>query len=113
SITGYVALARSGGTESANCHAQVDGNFSIWMVSYPTRDRSHSIITAITPRVSAKHPGWAIYNFYRITRRGLQVRISGWTMLDPWYSEQLHQTQGTLWEIYPIMQVEVQQNGKW
>ena len=37
----------------------------------------------------------------------------GWSMLDQEHPEQLNQTRGTLWEIHPIMQIEVQQNGSW
>jgi len=113
SITGYVALARREGPESPNCHSQVDRDFHIWIVDHPTSDRSHSIITESTPRVRAHHAGWTITNLFRISHTQLQVRISGWSMLDPEHPEQLNQTRGTLWEIHPIMEIEVQQNGNW
>jgi hypothetical protein len=41
------------------------------------------------------------------------VRISGWTMLDPEHPDQVDNTRGTIWEIHPIMQIEVQQQGRW
>jgi len=113
SLTGYVALARREGPESPNCHLQVDRDFHIWIVDHSTTDRSHSIITEATPRVRAHHSGWAIDNFFKISRNKLQVRMSGWSMLDQEHPEQLNQTRGTLWEIHPIMQIEVQQNGSW
>ena len=113
SLTGYVALARREGPESPNCHLQVDRDFHIWIVDHSTTDRSHSIITEATPRVRAHHSGWAIDNFFKISRNHLQVRMSGWSMLDQEHPEQLNQTRGTLWEIHPIMQIEVQQNGSW
>ena len=87
--------------------------YLIWIVDHSTTDRSHSIITEATPRVRAHHSGWAIDNFFKISRNQLQVRMSGWSMLDQEHPEQLNQTRGTLWEIHPIMQIEVQQNGSW
>src|SRR5712691_3815862 len=71
SLTGYIALARREGPESPNCHSQVDRDYHVWIVDHPTTDRSHSIITEATPRVRAHHSGWAIDNFFKISRNQL------------------------------------------
>jgi hypothetical protein len=34
-------------------------------------------------------------------------------MLDPEHPEQLGKTRGTLWEIHPIMKMEVERGGRW
>jgi hypothetical protein len=39
------------------------------------------------------------------------VRISGWLMMDPEHPDQIGNTRGTIWEIHPIMQIEVQESG--
>jgi hypothetical protein len=113
SISGYLASARREGPESPNCHSQTDRDFHIWLVDHPTTDRTHSIVVESTPRVRAKHPGWTLDRLLTLAHKSIQVRISGWTMLDPEHPDQVGQTRGTIWEIHPIMQIEVQQNGGW
>ena len=34
-------------------------------------------------------------------------------MLDPEHPDQVGKTRGTIWEIHPIMFIEVEQQGKW
>ena len=46
-------------------------------------------------------------------KKDQRVRISGWLMLDPEHPDQVGKTRGTIWEIHPIMQIEVNQNGQW
>ena len=41
----------------------------------------------------------------------LPVRISGWTMLDPEHPDQVGKTRGTIWEIHPVMRLDVMQAG--
>ena len=43
----------------------------------------------------------------------VQVRISGWLFFDPEHPDQLGVTRATLWEIHPVMQIDVNQNGRW
>ncbi len=111
SITGYLANVRREGPESPNCHSQTDRDFHIWLVDHPTTDRTNSIVVEATPRVRANHPGWTIDRINTIVKQQIPVRISGWTMLDPEHPDQVGQTRGTIWEIHPIMQIEVQLNG--
>ena len=111
SIIGYLANARREGPESPNCHSQTDRDFHIWLVDHITTDRTHSIVVESTPRVRANHPGWTIDRITTIVTRQIPVRISGWTMLDPEHPDQVGLTRGTIWEIHPIMQIEVQLNG--
>jgi hypothetical protein len=34
-------------------------------------------------------------------------------MLDPEHPDQVGKTRGTIWEIHPVMKIEVEQDGKW
>jgi hypothetical protein len=42
-----------------------------------------------------------------------RVRVSGWVLMDQEHPDQLGKTRGTLWEIHPVMQFEVQQGNQW
>ncbi len=115
SVKGYLADVKQQGPESTNCHGS-DPQFRDWhlyLVQNPGDDRSHSIIVETTPRVRADHLAWSLVVLDQIVKDQVPVRISGWLMLDPEHPEQLGKTRGTLWEIHPIMKIEVQRNGQW
>lgn len=115
SVEGYLAGARQEGPESPNCHgddAQFR-DFHIWLVKNASDDRSRSIVVEVTPRVRAKHPNWRTDLLGQIVKQDQRVRISGWLMLDPEHPDQVGKTRATIWEIHPIMLIEVNQNGQW
>jgi hypothetical protein len=112
-IEGYIAQARVEGEESVNCRFPTQRDFHVWLVEQPAWDRAGAIVVEPTPRVRALHPGWTIERFHALARRLLRVRISGWTLLDPEHPDQVGRTRGTIWEVHPVMQVEVQLNGAW
>jgi hypothetical protein len=41
------------------------------------------------------------------------VRISGWILLDPEHPDQVGKTRATIWEIHPVMKIEVSTGGMW
>ena len=103
------------GSESANCHATASemNDWHIWFTKKSGEDRKHSIVIETTPRIRANHE-WTLAQLRQIARTELRVRVSGWLFFDPEHAEQLGKTRGTLWEIHPIMQIEVMQNcSKW
>jgi hypothetical protein len=115
SVEGYLADAKESGPESCNCHGQ-DPQFRdwhIWLTKLAGEDRTQSIVVETTPRVRAKHPDWKLDLPHKIIKEQQRVRISGWVMFDPEHPDQVGKTRGTIWEIHPIMQIEVQQQGKW
>ncbi len=114
-VEGYLALARLEGPETPNCHSTTDADFHIWMIGHAggSADRAQSVVVEATPRVRTNHPQWTVNNLIAIAQAGTKVRISGWLMLDPEHPEQLAQTRGTLWEVHPVMQIEISQNGQW
>jgi hypothetical protein len=63
--------------------------------------------------VRAKHANWRTDVLGQIAKKDVRVRVSGWLMLDPEHPDQVGKTRATIWEIHPVMRVDVQQNGKW
>ncbi|MFL6212167.1 MAG: hypothetical protein ACJ74W_25210 [Pyrinomonadaceae bacterium] len=114
-IEGYLAGAKQEGTESPNCHGDDAKyrDFHIWLTQNPNEDRSKSIVVEVTPRVRANHPNWRTDVLGQIVKKDQRVRISGWLLLDPEHPDQVGKTRATIWEIHPIMQIEVQQQGQW
>ncbi|TMC53257.1 MAG: hypothetical protein E6J26_08845 [Chloroflexi bacterium] len=115
SIEGYLAGSREEGPEATNCHgADYEfHDFHVWLVKTAGADRAGSIVVEVTPRIRAKHSAWTTDVLGKVVRAQQRVRISGWTMLDPEHPDQVDNTRGTIWEIHPIMQIEVQQQGRW
>ncbi len=115
SVEGYLAGAKVEGPESPNCHG-ADAKYRdwhLWLAAHPGPDRARAIVVEVTPRVRASHPAWRIGALRRIARDSTPIRISGWLMLDPEHPEQLGKTRGTLWEIHPILRMEVRRDGRW
>jgi hypothetical protein len=114
-IEGYLAGAKEEGRESPNCHAERADlrDFHIWLVAAPTDDRTRAIVVEATPRMRAQRPGWRLDTFRRISTQKKRVRVRGFSMFDPEHPDQLGKTRGTLWEIHPILHVDVLENGAW
>ncbi len=114
-IEGYIAKCRLEGREACNCRSNDRSmrDIHVWLVDQPGADRSRSIVVEETPRIRAKHPTWDVPVLSGLAQDEIRVRISGWLLLDQEHPEQLGKTRGTLWEIHPIMRVEIQQGGRW
>ncbi|HZU78063.1 MAG TPA: hypothetical protein VFA70_14950 [Dehalococcoidia bacterium] len=109
--TGYILGVRHEGTESPNCHDVDHRDFHIWLAVSANDTKDTSMVVEVTPRVRDMRPGWTDSALQSLT--GKHVRISGWLMLDQEHPEQLAQTRETLFEIHPIMHIEVDNNGSW
>lgn len=114
-VEGYLFGAKQSGPESCNCHGadKEFRDYHVWLVGAQGEDRTRSIVTEVTPSLRAKHPNWILRNLNKIAKSRQKVRISGWLMLDPEHPDQVGKTRGTIWEIHPIMKIEVERNGKW
>jgi len=111
---GYLLLVRQQGAESTNCgSASADEvDYHMWLAAQPNDNRgTKSVVIEATPRVRAKHPGWTLQNLEAVARQQTRIRISGWTMLDPEHPDEVGKSRGTIWEIHPIMKIEVAQPG--
>lgn len=113
-VEGYLYGGKESGPESANCHATDNPNvdWHIWMTAAAGEDRTQSIVIEPTPRSRDKHT-WKLKQITAIAKNQLPVRISGWLFYDPEHPDQIGQTRGTIWEIHPVMQIEVQESGQW
>ena len=114
-VEGYLAEVTEQGPEACNCYSQNHDmrDFHLWLTGRPTQDRSQSIIVEVTPRLRAVHSAWQLENLRNLARDQVPVRISGWLMFDPDHPDLLGKTRGTLWELHPVMRIEVQQQGGW
>lgn len=112
-VEGWLAGAKGEGPESPNCHSTDDVDNHLWIVAAPDKDRAQSVVIEITPRVRAKHTGWALKRITPLVDGKTKVRISGWLLMDQEHPDQVGKTRGTIWEIHPIIGFDVQQGGQW
>jgi len=114
-VEGYFVAAKVEAPEATNCHG-ADSKFRdwhLWLAATPGKDRRRSMVVETTPVIRARHAEWSLGKIRRLVRDSTLVRISGWLMLDPEHPDQLGKTRGTLWEIHPVMKIEVQRAGRW
>ncbi len=114
-VIGFLLKTKLEGPEGPNCHSndQADRDSHIWLANSPDDDKSDAIVVEITPWVRAEHPSWTTTNLNRLITNKTRVRISGWVLLDPEHPDQVGKTRATIWEIHPIMKIEVFSGGQW
>jgi hypothetical protein len=112
-VEGYLANSKVEGPEATNCHSIDDVDFHIWIGPDASADRTRSLVVEFTPRIRSKHAGWTATKMERLDNLHPRVRVSGWVLMDQEHPDQLGKTRGTLWEIHPVMQFEVQQGNQW
>lgn len=114
-VEGYIESVREAPPEPANCNF-TGSSLTDWVIYFTknARDvRSQAVVIRATPRVRANHK-WTL-DLLRSTAvdNHLPVRVSGWLLFDPEHPGDVGKTRATLWEIHPVMQIEIFQNGKW
>lgn len=114
-VEGYIVNVREAAPESANCNRPGAGNAD-WHISFTKGardDRSTAVIVEVTPRVRLSHK-WTL-DLLRSTvlNDHLPVRLSGWLFFNPENPAEVGNIRATLWEIHPVMQIEVFQNNRW
>jgi lamin tail-like protein len=112
-LEGYLAGAKSQGPESCNCHSVDNPDFHLWLVDAPNKTRLDSVVAEVTPRVRARHPGWTMARLRDLMNKQTKVRISGWLMMDAEHPDQIGKTRGSIWEIHPILEIDVQTSFGW
>jgi hypothetical protein len=114
-VEGFFSWAREAAPEGVNCHRQsADArDWHIWLVGNRGGARSRSIVVEATPPVRERHSRWDIETIRQLGRQGRRVRVSGWLLMDAEHPDQLNRTRGSLWEIHPVIGVEVDDNGRW
>jgi len=113
-VEGYLAGGKESGSESTNCGKTSNDmvDWHVWLVRNSGEGRDVSLVVEPTPRSRADHH-WALTEISTIVSNQDRVRISGWVFFDPEHPDQLGLTRGSLWEIHPVMQIEVWQNNQW
>ena len=113
-VEGYLAGSKESGAESANCGKTASNtvDWHVWLVKNSGQGRDVSIVIEPTPRSRANHQ-WTLAKLKPFIDNQTLVRISGWLFFDPEHPDQIGLTRGTLWEIHPVMQIEVWQNNGW
>lgn len=115
SVEGYIVNLREGTPDPANCN-WVNSSYLDWHLSFtkgPRDERSQAVLAEVTPRIRLNHR-WtvdAIHNL--IMGDHVPVRLSGWLYFDPEHPGDLGLTRSTLWEINPVMQIEVLDKTRW
>ncbi|HEV3304464.1 MAG TPA: hypothetical protein VG055_32740 [Planctomycetaceae bacterium] len=114
-VEGFIAYTKAEGPESCNCGEDADDmvDFHLSLVTSSEDDKSDSIVVEVTPRIRAQHPKWTYDLMKSIKKSENRVRISGWLMLDQWHPEAVGKSRGTIWEIHPIMEIEIKDGGRW
>jgi len=114
-VVGYLLGVKLEGREATNCgsDAPEERDFHVWLANSPDDDRLDAVVVEVTPRVRARHPSWSLTNLKRFVRQRSRVRISGWLMLDEGHPEQVGKTRVTLWQIHPILRIDVWSAGRW
>jgi hypothetical protein len=112
--TGFLShptnVESSGKGESTNCHFHQpeDVDWHIYLVEHDGDGIDKSVIVETTPRVRRRfHPKWDAAVLDRWVGSGKPIRISGFLMLDPEHRNQVGKFRVTVWELHPIMNIEV------
>lgn len=114
-VEGYFVGAKQEGPEATNCHG-ADPTFRdwhMWLAIEPGKNRRRSIVVEATPAVRATHPEWSLSMIHKLARDSTPVRVSGWLLFDQEHPEQLGKTRGTLWEIHPVMRIQLKRGTRW
>ena len=89
---------------------------------------THAFVVELTPRVrealNQDSSRLQAQKLKSIAKQGLRVRVSGWLLFDEEHPEQLRdrtsasgtlsrQRRATLWEIHPVMKLEIQTASGW
>ncbi len=114
-VEGYFLRVKQEGPESPNCKEEDPDfrDFHIWLAGASEDDERNAMVVEMTPRVRAEHPSWTRETILKIAHDRRHVRVSGWLLFDQEHPDQVEKSRATLWEIHPIMKVEVEEAGRW
>ena len=114
-VEGYLQGYKLEGREPTNCYSDdpAERDYHLWFTENPNGDRKHSIVVEIAPRVRTRHPEWTEDRLAALVASQARVRVSGWLMLDQMHPERVGLNRVTLWEVHPILRIELLEAGGW
>ncbi len=107
-LSHQVKVETEGKGESTNCHftQPEDVDWHIYLTEHPNEPISKAVIVETTPRIRAGH-NWDPAQLQKWVNQDKPVRITGFLMLDPEHRDVVGTQRGTVWEIHPIMKIEL------
>jgi hypothetical protein len=112
-VVGFLVKVKKEGGESCNCHDPNRVDYHMWLVAKDGDTRDNAMVVEASPRLLEAHPRWPELADKAATD-GTLVRIRGWRTWDEEHPEQLGKTRGTMWEIHPIHEIDIEdENGDW
>ena len=114
-VEGYIEALRPGVADPAN-FGRSDANNGLWRLSIvkePRDRRFEGLVALSTPQTRVGHTWTADFIRDSLIAGRVRVRISGWLYFDPDHAHEIGRARATLWEITPMMQIEVFQDGRW
>jgi hypothetical protein len=114
-LTGFLIAQKLEGPESCNCHGedQRARDIHLWLANSQGGTKVKAIVVEVAPRVRAMHSTWTLQKLRQLVQAKTRVRISGWVLLDEEHPEQVGGSRHTLWELHPIMRIEVRVGNRW
>ena len=114
-VEGHLQGFKLEGREPTNCYSDdpAQRDYHLWLAEDTGGERRRSVVVEITPRVRVKHPAWTEARLDGLVSSQARIRVSGWLMLDQMHPERVQVNRATLWEVHPIMHIDVQQSGRW
>lgn len=122
-VIGYLAGVTHEGEESCNCGDPIHKDYHMWLVAKPKEKQAKSMVVEMSPRLLKDHPDWPKLAS-KAHADGTLIRIRGWRTFDQEHPEQLrnrknhagkilHATRATLWEVHPILEIDVKKGETW
>lgn len=114
-VEGYLQGFKLEGREPPNCYSDDPAarDYHLWLAEEPHDAPRRAIVVEITQRVRALHPNWTESQLARLATSHDRIRVSGWLMLDQMHPERVGVNRTTLWEVHPILRIEVQRADQW
>ena len=109
-IQGFlVALKDKGSAESTNCgfKKQNEVDWHMALAEQAGQGEDESMVIETTPRVRRSHPKWTAERLKPWVDADNPIRVSGWIMFDPQHRNHMGKYRASMWEVHPIMRIEV------
>lgn len=115
SVEGYLISVRETQPGTADC-GQAHGSRATWRLAIgddPGSNEAQALVTLSTPQTRAEHK-WTLEHLRNTVKAGQRkVRVSGWLLFDASRAKDIGFSRATLWELAPVMRIEVWQGGRW